>query len=496
MAFKGKSTIELRNAETGELEFKTEDENMVTNAAHNIINHEFDGFFGNNLRYDKPYLALTPLYKQCFGGLLLFDKNITENIENIIISNNINQVGHAANPYIGANPERGSLNAVESKEINDRKGYRFVWDFGTDKANGTIRSVALTSFGGGITGQYGQSQYSENSGDAREPFYGVFIESNGAKYGLVNQNSQIGGISTTSQLTSYDLGRVYPIGFFKNINILLGASYDLAPYYLTNSIIFKEIEFSRKDFGLFDTDNSIKIETEKTVTSTKKFCAPFELHTDGEKIYSLAVTGDNTFDFIVINSETLEIEFEESYTVQDASFIQYTTGVSTGANNHSAVYFDGYFYIKSASQYSEPAAGYRLYDKYYRINKNDLSDYSIIEFDFSSDFSSGFQMFIYMYSFNGLLCVRSSTARSSYRILMRNGKVLKNKYIAYRQVENRYCKKPMLFYASYIPITNRPVSTLYYAVYGPFLSTINNLSTPVVKNETQTMKVTYEITEI
>ncbi|MEF9918973.1 MAG: hypothetical protein RR790_06890, partial [Eubacterium sp.] len=33
-------------------------------------------------------------------------------------------------------------------------------------------------------------------------------------------------------------------------------------------------------------------------------------------------------------------------------------------------------------------------------------------------------------------------------------------------------------------------------VFTPFLSTINNLTTPVVKNETQTMKVTYEITEV
>ncbi|MEG0918292.1 MAG: hypothetical protein RSF68_14935, partial [Myroides sp.] len=81
---KGKSVIELRNAETGKIEQVIEDENMVTNAVSNIINHEFDVNFDNAYWSDKVWWCLLPIWQQCFGGLLLFDGNITENVENII----------------------------------------------------------------------------------------------------------------------------------------------------------------------------------------------------------------------------------------------------------------------------------------------------------------------------------------------------------------------------------------------------------------------------
>ena len=43
---------------------------------------------------------------------------------------------------------RGSMNQTESKKIDN--GYRFVWDFTTSQANGTISCVALTHKFGGL----------------------------------------------------------------------------------------------------------------------------------------------------------------------------------------------------------------------------------------------------------------------------------------------------------------------------------------------------------
>jgi hypothetical protein len=38
--------------------------------------------------------------------------------------------------------KRGSLNTTESGAVEN--GYKFVWDFATDKANASINSLALT----------------------------------------------------------------------------------------------------------------------------------------------------------------------------------------------------------------------------------------------------------------------------------------------------------------------------------------------------------------
>ena len=79
--------------------------------------------------------------------IMLFDENIEENPEIIFKPVNVNIVGHAGSAYSGTNVMRGSYNTNESGEIEN--GYRHVWDFGTDKANGTIKCLSLTSLNGG-----------------------------------------------------------------------------------------------------------------------------------------------------------------------------------------------------------------------------------------------------------------------------------------------------------------------------------------------------------
>ena len=141
----GKTKIELFETRPGGY-FKVEDSNMVTNACYNLLNGRTKTYFGD----PAPATKYTPLLQYCFSGLLLFDKNITEDGNCIIPPAGTLQIGSASGTYAGSDPYRGSLNTAESKELEN--GYRFVWDFGTDKANGTIRSVALTSFAGGCGG--------------------------------------------------------------------------------------------------------------------------------------------------------------------------------------------------------------------------------------------------------------------------------------------------------------------------------------------------------
>lgn len=505
MTFKGKSTIELRNAETGELEFKTEDENMVTNAVYNLINHHYDHHYDNAYWNEKPWWCMSPILKQCYSGILLFSGNLTEDVENIIAPADVKQIGYAQNQYTGANPERGNLNVSESKEINDGKGYRFVWDFATDKANGTIRSVALTSLVGGKIGQYGQADYAEIYTDKASAISGLIPYVGGStvsKFGFVTNSQDISGsIGRTYASYNLQLEKCIPVGFFKDASTCTFARFGTSPNYLTNAISFVEQKYERGSLSIFGSMPTKVVKTEKSVTSNKKFCSPLELFTDGDKIYSVAVTASDTFDFIVINGATLEIEKEETYTLQDVQFMPYAYPSSSSYNYyHDTYYYNGYFYIKCTSQYSMIKSGsydYKLYDKYYKINKDDLSDYTLIDFSLQDSSVRSF------FEFEGLLGLAVNNYYGSdsqiSKVLYPDGTVsAKMVFGGGFPIKNKFLKKPTVMGKSLRSWNYNSGGDNYLRVsaYSPFLSTINNLSTPVVKNETQTMKVTYEITEI
>lgn len=167
---KGKSKIELFDAATGARLLEQHDSNLVTDALGIIANCKDKtgllrwwipgspsnstgiGEYGEYLT-GCPARAMMPLYKRALGGVLLWDGNIAEDPSVVIPPAGIGEVGHAGGEYGGENIYRGSYNTNESGEISG--GYRHVWDFDTDKANGVIKCLSLTSFHGGNVGYHG-----------------------------------------------------------------------------------------------------------------------------------------------------------------------------------------------------------------------------------------------------------------------------------------------------------------------------------------------------
>ena len=132
---KGKTQIILTNVETGEQEIH-EDENLITNA--------LDKFIGINMSENyAPNTNILPIAEKALGGLMLFDEELTEDPDNIHFPAEAHLVGYADRDTNVSDKYRGSFNSIESGKIVD--GYKSVWDFGTAQANGTIKSVALTS---------------------------------------------------------------------------------------------------------------------------------------------------------------------------------------------------------------------------------------------------------------------------------------------------------------------------------------------------------------
>ena len=137
----GKAKIELFDAATGKLQRSVEDHNLVTNAIAYIMNIE--AARGQSLNTN-----VFPIATNALGGIMLFDGELEESPENVHLpTKNVHLVGYASTDANTADAHRGSFNSLESGPTDH--GYVSVWDFGTGQANGSIKSVARTHQLGG-----------------------------------------------------------------------------------------------------------------------------------------------------------------------------------------------------------------------------------------------------------------------------------------------------------------------------------------------------------
>lgn len=468
MAFKGKSTIELRNAKTGELEFKTEDENMVTNAAYNLMNCNQ----WSHVLYDdflSPRKKFVPLLNSSFKGCLLFENSISEDA-NTIIPPLMNTTGIAMDSYTDTNLLRGSLNRSESKVINDGKGYRYVWDFATDKGNGVVRSVCLTSYTGGNSVPYRKELALVNEVTASyfsEPTYGI----------MTNSPYSSGNYTSDPKDAFFNVNDFKDCAILAHINekVFLCVKCTAG----SNTATFKKIELSN---SVSLNNTMIYTVAEKTVTSNKKMAHQTNFYCDNGKVYSIYPYDNNAFDVVTLNVNTLEIEKEDTIIVQDGLFRP-----AQSVRKLNPVYYKGYYYLNKKDTY-----------EYYKINEQDPSDYEL-------SFLADVQYYNYSWKisppclnvFNGIIMITGAVnIYEAVRIGFWDGESYFNSYFRGDNEKGRRIIPSDTVNAPFVLQTLDDTFGVRIAVVAPFLSTINNLSTPVVKNETQTMKVTYEITEV
>lgn len=164
----GHTKIILEDVNTKEQQIY-EDDNFVTNAFEELIQQR--GIFGNVYKsllreylnsntYDKMMM------KYLTGGIILFDETFPEGDEGkkcIYPPAGVSQVGmgRISTTYTGEQRMAGSYNNDESGWLNNHLGYRHVWDFTTNQANGDIASVSLTTATGGIIGQGSYTKVSD-----------------------------------------------------------------------------------------------------------------------------------------------------------------------------------------------------------------------------------------------------------------------------------------------------------------------------------------------
>ena len=172
---KGTATIELTNVKTGKKEIVKHD-NLVTNAIQDLLTlnplgmrfRKYANAANNTTNItqadmyhemgDSFEAGMFPICPNAIGGILLYEDALEEDpakyyapMDNLLVGYSSNDVNTTTDD------RRGSLNQTESGPLEDGSGYRFVFDFATSQANGTISALGLTSMRGGKAG-YGAEE--------------------------------------------------------------------------------------------------------------------------------------------------------------------------------------------------------------------------------------------------------------------------------------------------------------------------------------------------
>lgn len=454
--------------------------------------------FGDPTYFGAPTMGalLEPLTDKAFKGIMLFDQNITEDPSNIIPNvSKMNQVGCAPDNANGSvYPYRGVLNTLETKPLEN--GYRYVWDFATDKANGTIRSVCLTSPVSGYSGADNGDEAFESPSNAGTRFRALRSGVSGEVTTNYNVKSDIA--YNGKILCAPDAVYNYPIGSFEPYKYLW-LKYDVNN---PKSYSFLQRELDYTKVSLKQRYKQVDKTTVVTTTNAKLSRFPIA---DDDFIYSFAKTATDSFDFVKIDVKTLQIVEEKNIRIQDAVFIQNIVGLQ-------GLVCDGYYYVCDGVNLDAVSYPHSFYgaSKVYKINTEDLSDYQCIDL-LAEGITDYKDIYVQLYKYNGMVLItqdyNGNRKVSSQCCVLNSANFKKFKCYTYYSSSSGQNGKEIIIPSPWLPkpfvlgvgLGSNGIKrgqSIRFGFDTCYMATINNLSTPVVKNETQTMKITYELTEV
>lgn len=478
---KGHAKIELTNVETGEKRV-IEHDNMITNAVAELIKPLGIG-----------YSVLDVLYAQkknidyLFSGIMMFADPIEEDANIIVPPAGNTMVGKGDNTaYTGVDTTKGSFNIADSG-YDENGNLKLVWDFNTVQANGTISCVCLCPADGGNIGVGSPVRGTDilkylciiTNGD-NSYYYDDVIGNNVYPYMIDAVTNRIlcSEKSLDVQFRSED-SSIYPkdTGYFKCY---------IERMHLNNVTLKDNIKMRKiEDVEIYYKDTVMNALPSRNDTSGK-----YNIHcgvcNDGQYCYfSLSEKA-----LIPANGKLYLTKYDISNNNQEIIEVTNTTGkeiklqtASKNASNYllSLKVMKGYLFVKTAD------------NMIYRIKLSDNTDVSPVTMagkiynDDSSflNYDDGERLFLRTYN-------------NEYVVL----DVISNE-ISYVNVNSiqcstssetlRICGKP-----AYIAIKGASTYSSYYTHYkiicNPLLiSTINNLTEPVTKTSSHTMKVTYTL---
>lgn len=464
MQIKGTTKIELTDVNTGEVEVY-ENHNMVTDALSDIFRP-----LGLSKRPSRFFSDFTPYYQKLLGGILCFDTAIEENPENYFPPANANLIGCAAYGVQNntVNTCRGGYNQTES-EINLKDRYvKYVYDFATSQANGTIASVCLTHKNGGFT-SYG---YKDTVYTSDYPLIQSIAEDS-LQYVYPDRT----GATTSSRYSGMTIGKTEMI-------FVMDREKDCAYYFKvvdnTHIHITKRRAFLKSVSILDNVYNSKplieEIELKELTTALRIGYYGYNYDPVTDCLY-ICTCADYR---LAPNASVLVTEIKLD--TWEVSQYEVTNTANEYLNtNGTWMYFvtGGFLYLRG---YNSPYELYKIQItnpanvvKFKRTNVSSINGYpkfvinGRIYFENCSD-----QLLIANTSTNEIMPVESRFMYNSSR------------QINYTPLRN----EPLLYF-----LDLGTYSTVGWYMMCNYLATINNLDTPVTKTADKTMKITYILQE-
>lgn len=456
MKLKGKTTIELTDVNTGEVT-TVEEENMITNALNYFFNSNPMGAFSylqttDTIKYFNKYFI--PMCPNLLGGIMLFSEPLDENVENILPNTKVMPMAYAAN---NANPyedvKRGSMNLNESMPITN--GYKFVWDFATSQGNGTIAAVALTSCYGG------------------EAIYGTLYDDT-SPFMLIKREG-ISGLESFIRLRYMDA-----VELDVENEILYSISYS------TDGVSIYKLHIPVHSIGLNDDLNgaSYEILDEKVIVpSTFQFVEYINLHGafyDGKDGYWYGfghrynASGNATVYWIKISKT--DYSFTEGKWTLSNTFLEDAGDykLSSPFRFTQGCVRKGYYYVMSNSRTGV-----------YKIAVDNPADITLIELGITSEDQG-----LGQYSNCG-----TTMALIENIIIARDFMILEDDTVILTKGDEKFSEisTPVFQWRQFLFIWEPYYRSIY--LLTPFMATINNLASAVVKTADKTMKITYTLTQ-
>ena len=464
----GHTKITLTDIDTGE-EKIIESDNIVTNAVKN--------FFQN------PYLSnmiienVLPV-NNFFSGVLCFDSEIEEDADayGVPSSNAAVLTAYAGDAaHTTADPLKGNPNAIESGEVLNGKGYKFVWDFGTSQGNGTISTVCLTNKWLGNNGLFpwGPDNWVEH------PLNWLDLHRPSAAY----------HVDATTE-NGWDRASAIRSPIFYDNETSEGIALYLGNESQSDTLEIIRVGYDSTKFGLNKAANEFRELSSETVTLPAALNLTKTIaYVDDENFYFVSYSTSHQFSLTTVNRTTHEstkklVNVPSTLTIANFTYAKYFSVHSLYPVVNGKIYVRG----------NGSSDGLIIYD----IESEDVTNipgsldsgyYShMAPIVISEDYIIGANYLVYG---DGLY----SLPNSYVNFLSITGTPARNTLAEYQVFDS-------IFNGFAINLTNTTQGQRKYygqncPVFNPFfLSTINVLDTPVTKTASQTMKIEYTISEV
>lgn len=462
---KGVCEIELRD-ENGNVVQKTRDRNMLTDAINRLLNPDIGLMKTRFVVPDSEiseYLSnKLPILDGLIGGIVLFNEVQVENINNVIYKSTTQIVG-SGSVMIETVPDDsriGVFNKEESEVIKDENksaiGIKFVWDFATNQANGTIRSVSLT------TGIAGRSNYKNN-------LIMTFLSENlnilyPLKYLSGNTSSVPHG---SSFLTSGCVG-LY-ITQFKNGEAIV----------ITDTKEIKRVKLKDK-IGLADSLNALSLQSGDIIKT-----ASIDGLLDGvmyDNYPNYFTNCDDKLYYCKIDKKVLTVVEFNPETLESTSKDINLTQILTHNRTHPVAVYNNCYAIPDGTTHD---------DTIRFVSMNDYTLVKSVKLGNSANITYGQYADYFVINNEG-----SSRGEDKYFMIDKNFDIVFSNSSLFRAimpVKNNFIKDPLFMIRSTKGYSSGNSRNYGIAINPHIKFTIDNLATPVTKTASQTMKVIYTI---